>query len=409
MTLIEASSQQWTTCDLGDVVEIVGGATPPSKDPSCWGGDIPWIAVSDLTGSRDRTIAHGARFLTQKGFDVSSTHMLPAGSVLFSSRAPIGYVAIAANPVCTSQGFKSLVCDHTILDPHYLYWYMRYITPVAERLASGTTFRELSGKAMRTIPLRFPSLAQQRLIAATIEARMAQIGEATARLQGVEPLLDKLLVSSRFAAFEGSSPNVALSEVATIQSGLAKSAAKSTGAGEVPYLSTANVQAGRLHLQTVKTIEATDAQRIKHGLQPGDVLVVEGGDPDKVGRGWLWQGEIENCIHQNHVFAVRVDQARLDPRYLAHFINAPQARRYFLSSAKQTTGIASINKAQLRALSLPLPEPAAQKATADALDRQLAQAVGLPKSLSDSYVAADRAILSLLHAAFAGRLAHSVG
>ena len=95
-------------CKIAEIGKVISGATPKTAFAENYGGDIPWITPADLSGNSEKYISHGARNITAKGYDSCSTQMMPAGTVLFSSRAPIGYVAIARNPICTNQGFKSI-------------------------------------------------------------------------------------------------------------------------------------------------------------------------------------------------------------------------------------------------------------------------------------------------------------
>ncbi len=195
-----------------------------------------------------------------------------------------------------------------------------------------------------------------------------------------------------------------LDDIAHVQSGLAKGRTNGVVLTEVPYVRTANVQAGFLDLDVIKTLPVTPEQREKHRLQHNDVLVLEGGDADKVGRGWLWQSELGECLHQNHVFAVRTNAARLLPRYLAYFLNSPQGRRYFLSCAKQTVNLASINKKQLKALPVPVPRLEAQQFIVDRLDQQLGGADTYERHLRKQLAAADALERSVLAEAINGRL-----
>lgn len=105
---------------ISEIGTVVGGGTPSTKNPDYWGGDIPWISPKDLTDYKSVYISKGENFLTEKGLK-SGTRLLPKNTLLFSSRAPIGYVALAANPICTNQGFKSIVCDEKQVVPLYLY------------------------------------------------------------------------------------------------------------------------------------------------------------------------------------------------------------------------------------------------------------------------------------------------
>ena len=122
---------------------------------------------------------------------------------------------------------------------------------------------------------------------------------------------------------------------------------------EVPYLRVANVQAGYIDLTEVKTTPATEEEILQFALQNGDVLLTEGGDFDKLGRGCLWNGQVAPCIHQNHVFRVRTFAGTLNSRFFAHYLQSAMATSYFLRCAKKTTNLASINLTQLKALPVP--------------------------------------------------------
>lgn len=124
---------------------------------------------------------------------------------------------------------------------------------------------------------------------------------------------------------------------------------------EFPYLRVANVQAGFVNLSVVKAIRVPVAEASRSTLEVGDVLMTEGGDPDKLGRGCVWEGQVNPCLHQNHVFAVRPNQKRLEPRYLSAFLGTSSAKAYFQSTAKQTTNLASTNKTKIGRLQVPLP------------------------------------------------------
>ena len=161
-------ASEWKECTLAELGEIVGGATPSTKDESNYGGDIAWITPKDLSALKGRFISHGERNITEKGLNSCSTQMMPANAVLFSSRAPIGYVAIAQNPVCTNQGFKSIVANADN-DPMFLYYLLKYNKDAIEAMGSGTTFKEVSGSTMRGIRVRVPvSKAEQQRIASVL-------------------------------------------------------------------------------------------------------------------------------------------------------------------------------------------------------------------------------------------------
>jgi len=158
-----AIPDHWRWSKLGDVATIVGGGTPSTDRADYFGGDIPWITPADLSKYTQKTISRGSRNITQAGLEKSGARLLPAETVLFSSRAPIGYVAIAANPVATNQGFKSFILREE-LRPDFVYYYLQQARDLARSLASGTTFLEISGKKAAQIPIPVAPLEEQQRI-----------------------------------------------------------------------------------------------------------------------------------------------------------------------------------------------------------------------------------------------------
>ena len=155
---------KWKEVSIGEIAEVVGGGTPSTKDIKNFNGNIPWLTPKDLAGFHDRYISRGTRNLSQKGLNNCSAKLLPKGTVLLSTRAPIGYVAIAKNPIATNQGFHSLVLRDGFL-PEYIYYWMIANIKLLENYACGTTFTELSGSNLKQIRLWIPSIAIQESIA----------------------------------------------------------------------------------------------------------------------------------------------------------------------------------------------------------------------------------------------------
>lgn len=163
----------WEWVQLAAVSKIVGGGTPKSDNPEYWADQgIPWLTPADLYGLNAKLIGRGKRDISESGLSNSSTQLLPAGSVLFSSRAPIGYVAIAANALATNQGFKSCVPIIPGLG-EFIYWFLKSAAREIDAAASGTTFKEVSGAEVARVLLPLPPLAEQSRIVAKVEELMA--------------------------------------------------------------------------------------------------------------------------------------------------------------------------------------------------------------------------------------------
>ncbi|MBI5285323.1 MAG: restriction endonuclease subunit S [Chloroflexi bacterium] len=191
----------WTTA--GAVAAVVGGGTPATTEPANFADTgIPWITPADLSGYREKFITRGKRSISDAGLSSSGARLMPAGTVLFSSRAPIGYVAIAAGPVATNQGFKSFVL-HDGLYPDYFYYYLQRGKELAVARSSGTTFAEISGKSAAEIPVAIAPLPEQRRIVAEIEKQFTRLDAAVAGLERVRANLRRYRAAVLDAACSG--------------------------------------------------------------------------------------------------------------------------------------------------------------------------------------------------------------
>ena len=162
----------WEWCRLGDIGEIIGGGTPSTSIEEYWNGEISWITPADLSNHSDKYIAQGKRNITQLGLENSSATLIPKGGILFSTRAPIGYVVIADKPLSTNQGFKSLY-PFIDISKEFIYYFLLAEKEKIKLFASGTTFQELSASAFSKILIPLPPLAEQHRIAQKVEQLLA--------------------------------------------------------------------------------------------------------------------------------------------------------------------------------------------------------------------------------------------
>ena len=192
----------WVWTKLGDIGEIASGGTPSTKVYTNFDGDISWITPADLSGFDEKFIARGRRNLSEKGLNSSSATLLPAGTVLYSSRAPIGYVAIATSNISTNQGFKNIVLGKHIFN-EYVYYYLKGSKKLAESFASGTTFSELSAKRFSQLPIPFPPLPEQHRIVAKIEELFTKLDAGVKSLEKTKAQLKRYRQAVLKYAFEG--------------------------------------------------------------------------------------------------------------------------------------------------------------------------------------------------------------
>jgi type I restriction enzyme, S subunit len=432
---------------MGEVADVIGGGTPSTANADNFDGSIPWITPADMSGYSSKTISGGSRWISEKGLEDSGARWLPQGTVLFSSRAPIGYVAIASRPLTTNQGFKSFV-PGVDLSSDYLYYWLTSAKQQAEALASGTTFLELSGAKASQIPIPVAPASEQTRIVAKLEELLSDLDAGVAELKAAQKKLGQYRQSLLKAAVEGAltaqwraaqkvgagdatpetgaqllarilqerrarweakqlakfesqgkappkdwqkkypepvQPDTSdlpelpegwvwasLDMLGEITSGVAKGTKRDADVQvrEVPYLRVANVQRGFLDLSEVKTILATEQDIAELTLQAGDVLFNEGGDRDKLGRGWVWRAELAHCIHQNHVFRMRPYLPEVLPELISHHGNT-FGKLWFQDAGKQTTNLASINMTMLRMFPVPLGPAAEQRELLIQLESQI--------------------------------------
>ena len=455
----------WEWLEIGDVAAVVGGGTPKTSDPSNFeDGEIPWITPADLSGYGEKYIACGSRNITEQGLKKSSARLLPAGTVLFSSRAPIGYVAIASQPVTTNQGFKSFVLPGGI-DPSFVYHYLTSAKETIEGLGGGTTFKELSGAAAGTIPLPIAPLAEQRRIVAEIETQFTRLDASVAELRRAqanlkryrasvlkdacegrlvpteaelarsegreyEPagvLLERILAERR-ARWESqekrrgkykepSAPDTSalpelpegwvwatVEQLSEIQGGIQKQPKRAPVANPYPFLRVANVLRGSLDLEEVHQIELFPGELDKLRLIAGDLLIVEGnGSPTQIGRMAIWKGDIEDCVHQNHIIRARL-VGGLSSEYAATYWNSPTGSSEVSKVASSTSGLYTLSVSKVSVLPVPLPPLAEQRRIVAEVERRLSVVQQAEAAVEASLARAERLRQSILKQAFTGRL-----
>lgn len=151
----------WSYSKIKSLGKIIGGGTPATDNPDYWDGDIPWLTPADLSSDKRIIIDAGSKFISTLGLKKSGAKLLPEKTVLLTSRAPIGYVALAKNPICTNQGFKSIVCDESVSKPCYLLFFLRLNTDLLYNYATGATFPELSADRLGRIKIPVPPIEIQ--------------------------------------------------------------------------------------------------------------------------------------------------------------------------------------------------------------------------------------------------------
>ena len=321
------------------------------------GEDIP---VYSITNSQGFCRDYFSKEVASK--DKASYKIVPRGCFAYNpSRINVGSVDWQRDEerVIVSPLYNVFSVSPEI-DQQYLYYYLKSSATSyrIKEVATGSVRDNLRLSMLYDFMIELPSLDVQRQIVSNLDLLASIIRQRNQQLTKLDEL-----IKARFVEMFGDMllnslewPEKPLEGLADIVSGITKGRKTTeTGLIEVPYMAVSNVKSGYIDWTTIKTILATKQEIEQYRLMPDDILMTEGGDPDKVGRGAIIKNPLKDSIHQNHIFRVRLDKSELLPAYFAEYLQHQKAKRYFLGCAKQTTGIASINMRQLRALPVLIP------------------------------------------------------
>lgn len=332
----------WKKCAIADLGTVVGGATPSTKMPENYdGGTIAWITPKDLAGFSGRFISHGERNITEAGLHSCSTQMMPRHTILFSSRAPIGYVAIAENEVCTNQGFKSVVPNDNT-DYMFLYYLLLNNRQNIEHMGSGTTFKEVSGKTMRGIEVCVPESKEEQIRISSMLSAIDDKIEENERinknlLQQVTALYNELVKSSDW-------PVATILDIAEkVAMGPFGSNIKvSTFVPEgVPIISGNHLHSYFLEEPEFNYITEEHAERLKNSIvYPHDIVFTHAGNIGQVAM--IPDGcKYERYVLSQRQFYLRCDETKVVPEFILMFFHSASGQHELLSYANQT-GVPSI-------------------------------------------------------------------
>ncbi|MFO0651440.1 MAG: restriction endonuclease subunit S [Polyangiales bacterium] len=374
-------SAQWPVRKLGELAEVLGGGTPSRNEPSYFGGSIPFVTPTDLPPQGViGVLAQTEETLTDAGLRSCAARLLPTGTVLFSSRASIGKVAIVATPCCTNQGFANFVPNPALIDPRFLaYAMIRYTDDIGD-LAGNTTFKEVPRGKLRNFELSVPPLAEQRRIVAKLDSVMPRAADAQRLATEREELraaLPVAWVSERVAAFRARSNERTLGEVVAKLSGAMASGPFGSQLLHEEFVSDGHLVIGIANVQEhrfnpVRKWMIDDAKLAEMGrfrVAAGDVLVTVMGT---VGRCCVVPEDIGTAVTSKHVYRVRVPQNVLRPLFLSALINFDRATREALLGEAIGGVMPGLNGSKLKALRVPVPPLRDQDELTSGLERVLA-------------------------------------
>jgi len=416
----------------------------------------------ELHDSQDKITAKAVEASPAKLVPAGSVLMVVRSGIL----AHTFPVAIARRPVTLNQDMKAITPKAGLSSEFLAYQLRAQASRILNSCTkSGTTVASVETKQLQALPIWVPSTELQSKIVEELDKQLSRLGATVITLQGIQAKLKQARASILKAAVEGrlveteaelarrnatdyenaeallqrslaekkrlfqeaqlqagrrktwkepsrpechdtsSKPEgwtiTSMEQIADVSGGLAKDS-KITSGESIPYLRVANVQRGKLDLEHIKTIICPSEKVYGLLLKKGDVLLNEGGDRDKLGRGWVWNGEIPRCIHQNHVFKARLALPAIQPRFISHYCNT-LGESYFQNEGKQTTNLASISLSKVRALPISLPPASEQLRILDEIDRRFTVLDQVEATVTTSLARCGVLRQAILKRAFRGR------
>lgn len=346
---------------IAEIGNVIGGGTPSTANPEYWDGEIPWISPKDLTGYNSTYISRGEKNITEKGLNKSGTRLLPKHTILFTSRAPIGYVALASNPICTNQGFKSIVCDESKVVPLFLYYYLKANLDYIKLFGSGATFPEISGNSMRKIKISiFSDTNYQRRIASILSAYDNLIENNNRRIRLLEQMAENLykewFVRFRFPGHEKVEMENGLpkgwtrgrlGDIVEFQNGFAFKSETFQEEGRYSIVTIKNVQDEGFDGSKTEKIDVIPSRMPSYCcLKEGDILLSLTGNVGRVCR----------VFGRNYLLNQRVAKIKAEYEYFSYSLMKTEAMFAALNTISY--GTAQLNLSPIKAAQLKIIVPA---------------------------------------------------
>ena len=431
-----ACAKHFPAVAVGDVGEVISGGTPSTDRSDFWDGDIVWVTPKDLGKPRSIEVEFAERTISKLGLESSSARLLPQGTVLLSSRAPIGHLGIAAVPLATNQGFKNIICSKR-LNSRYLFHILRGSIDELAATGRGNTFMEIPGKVLKTFLLPVPPLPLQEAVATFLDALYqrvsgqekelpdlpAPLAEQCRGLTRIEELATQVNEARtlRHEAAEQAKVLVANEIKMLFEKGehngwkcgtlgdyvvddcYGTSEKTHEDASGTPVLRMGNIQNGLLDLRDLKYLHIAEKDRPKFILKRGEILVNRTNSAELVGKCAVFDQD-RDFAFASYLIRLRLDTDKAEPRLVASYINSPVGRAYMFSERKQMTGQANVNATKLKALPIALPPLAEQRRIVAELDALQAEVNALKRLQAESAVELDALLPSILDKAFKGEL-----
>ena len=386
---------------ISEIGSIISGATPKTSDATNYGGDIPWLTPADLSGYTNKYIERGARNISKKGYDSCSTQIMPAGSILFSSRAPIGYVAIAANPICTNQGFKSIVPNKNV-DSEFLFYQLKFLKNQIADLGRGTTFKEISGKTLGSVEIVLPDLKEQKRIVNKIEELFSELDSAVETLKKTKEQLAVYRQSVLKEAFTQFTYKEKIKDQSKFVTSGSRGWAQyysdeGAGFGRITDLTRDRIVLKNDDIQYVALPDNVEGKRSR--LKPNDILVSITADLGSIA---LIPKDIQEAYINQHIALVRLSNPEI-AKFTALYLKSDWGQKDLLKN-KRGGGKMGLGLDDIRNTPIPVVSTDIANKIVSQIESRLSACENIEKTVNDALIQADAMRHSILKKAFDGEL-----
>lgn len=445
----------WVWTKLGVVcMEIIGGGTPSREIPEYFGGSIVWLTPTEVPKDKIVILNDSREKITEAGLKNSSARIIPKGSVLLTSRASIGYLAVAGCDVTTNQGFASFICPQEIYNLYLAYW-LSTNKDVIEAEATGTTFKEIPKSKLREFSFPLPPLPEQHRIVGKIEEVFTKLDAAVEALKKIKAQLKRYRQAVLKSAFEGKltqewrekhkhelepasvllerikeetkkrskgkykePPPLNTSELPELPEGwiwarlgtvsekmqYGTSEKATRDASGIPVVRMGNIQNGQLIFDNLKYFPRNPPWLDDFVLRDGDVLFNRTNSAELVGKTAVYKSHHPAAVFASYLIRIKVNRSAYTPTILSFFINSFHGRRYIASVVSQQVGQANVNATKLSSMPIPLAPLSEQQRLIEEIERRFSVIDELEKVVSQGLTQTERLRQSILKRAFEGKL-----
>jgi type I restriction enzyme S subunit len=389
---------------LKDLGEIVSGSTPSTYRREYWNGEIPWITPADLSDHSGIYFRGRLRQITKAGFESCSTRILPPGSILYSSRAPIGHSAVTTYPLCTNQGFKSLIPNEK-LNSEYGYFALKYYTPELLAMGRGATFSEINKEMFGNFAIPVPSITEQKRIAAILAK-----ADRLRRLRRYALELGERYLQAVFVEMFGDPATnpmgwkrITIGDVVSSSQYGTSTKSNSENCG-VPILGMANLTSrGTLDLSDLAHVEISDSELNELRLVPGDIIFNRTNSTELVGKTAYWNLEMQ-AVLASYLVRIRLHPT-VTPEYFVALLNTSYFKSLFQMRCKKAVGQSNISPTLLKEFPITVP-PAELQRQYGAIRQRMERVLAIER---ESVRQADHLFAAVIHDAFGGTVGkHSI-